>query len=299
MSRGKDAGPKRPARKDAGGRAAGGTTPREEAAGAVIDAAAARVDAARRLVDGGSEILLRSIVDATVALFQAEAASIALYDAAANRLVFLVAAGEQGQGVVGVAIPPDQGVAGYVFSTGQSLALSDVARDPRFGRGVAEQTGYVPRSIVAVPLVDGDRTIGVLEVLDKRDSASFSLRDVELAAVFARQAAVAISASRLERDVRTLLADALSSLDDGAPDAGGGGGGSVRGLRRRKAEAMVGAAVARLGRDDDSRLWALAERIASVRRADPAQLDLVIDLLEVLGRHAERPSRGRAGRSRR
>jgi GAF domain-containing protein len=296
MSRGKDAGPKRPARRAAGGRAAGGTTPREEAAGAVIDAAATRVHAARRLVEGGSEILLRSIVDATVALFQAEAASIALYDAAANRLVFLVAAGEQGQGVVGVAIPPDQGVAGYVFSTGQSLALSDVARDPRFGRGVAEQTGYVPRSIVAVPLVDGDRTIGVLEVLDKRDSASFSLRDVELAAVFARQAAVAISASRLERDVRTLLADALSSLDDGAPDAGGG---LVRGLRRRKAEAMVGAAVARLGRDDDSRLWALAERIASVRRADPAQLDLVIDLLEVLGRHAERPSRGRAGRSRR
>ena len=296
MSRAKKAGAKPPARKGAERRAAAGPSPRDEDHAAVLDAAASRVDAARRLTEGGSQVLLASIVDATVALFQAEAASIALYDAGTNSLVFRVAAGEQGQGVVGVAIPPDQGVAGYVFSTGQSLALSDVARDPRFGRGVAEQTGYVPRSIVAVPLVDGDRTIGVLEVLDKRDSASFSLRDVELAAVFARQAAVAISASRLERDVRTLLADAFTGLDDGIADAGGEA--PTRASRRVRAEALVGAAVARLDRDDDSRLWSLAERIAHLRRADPAQLDLVIDLLEVLGRHADRAARGRAGRTR-
>jgi len=159
-----------------------------------------RVDDVRRLERGAGEVLLRSIVDATVTLFQAHAASIALFDPPNGRLVFRVAAGEQGQGVVGVSILPDQGLAGYVFSTGQALALSDVASDPRFGRSVAESTAYVPRSIVAVPLVDEDRTIGVLEVLDKRDSSAFSLRDVELAGVFARQAAIAISASRVERD---------------------------------------------------------------------------------------------------
>ena len=52
------------------------------------------------------------------------------------------------------------------------------------------------RSIAAVPLIDGENTLGVLQVLDKHTSPTFSLRDMELLAVFARQAAAAIRASR-------------------------------------------------------------------------------------------------------
>ena len=238
---------------------------------------AARAEAARRLEAGGTQALLRSIVDATVSLFQAEAASIALYDAPTDRLVFRIASGEQGQGVVGVSIPTSQGIAGYVYSTAQSLAISDVRQDPRFGRDVAESTGYVPRSLIAVPLVDDHGTIGVLEVLDKRDSATFSLQDVELAGVFARQAAIAISASRVERDVGALLATAAATLLGTEPP------GDI--------EELVARATAGLDGADESRLWELADLIARVRRADPAQLDLVVELMTVLARHAEKTSR--------
>ncbi len=251
------------------------------AALAALEAVALRAEAARRLEIGSAEAVLRSIVEATAALFQAEASSIALYDPSTDQLVFRVAAGEQGQGVVGLAIRPDQGIAGYVFTTGQSLALSDVARDPRFGRQTAEQTGYMPRSIVAVPLVDEHGTIGVLEVLDKRDSASFSLRDIELAGVFARQAAVAISASRVERDAASLLAATLRAVaSDGVAEDG--------------VEELARAATADLDREDESRLWALVEQVARIRRADPGQVALVVDLLGVLAAHAERVrARGR------
>jgi GAF domain-containing protein len=243
---------------------------------------AARAEAARRLEAGGTQALLRSIVDATVSLFQAEAASIALYDAPTDRLVFRIASGEQGQGVVGVSIPTSQGIAGYVYSTAQSLAISDVRQDPRFGRDVAESTGYVPRSLIAVPLVDDHGTIGVLEVLDKRDSATFSLQDVELAGVFARQAAIAISASRVERDVGTLLATAAATLLGSEPS------GDI--------EELVARATAGLDGADESRLWELADLIARVRRVDPDQLELVVELLAVLARHAEKTSRrGRRG----
>jgi GAF domain-containing protein len=230
--------------------------------------------------------VLRSIVEATVALFEAEAASIALYDRASDRLVFEVAAGEQGQGVIGLSIGPDQGIAGYVFTTGQALALSDVAADPRFGRTVAAQTAYVPRSLVAVPLVDEHGTIGVLEVLDKHSQAAFSLRDIELAGVFARQAAVAISASRVERDLAELLRATLMDLSsDAAPAA-------------TAIDELVGAATSGLDREDDSRLWGLVEQVARVRRADPAALELVTDLLASLARQVERDSRARRrGRS--
>ena len=98
-----------------------------------LHAVALRVEAARRLAPPAGTAVLRSIVEATVALFGAEAASLALHDPATDRLVFEVAAGEHGQGVVGLAIEAGQGVAGYVFSTGQPLALSDVERDAASG----------------------------------------------------------------------------------------------------------------------------------------------------------------------
>ncbi len=252
---------------------------------ALLRAIAVRGEAARRLESESARAVLRSVVEATVALFEAEAASIALYDPGSDRLVFEVAAGEQGQGVIGVAIRPDQGIAGYVYTTGQALALSDVASDPRFGRSVAEKTAYVPRSIVAVPLVDEQGTIGVLEVLDKRSQAAFSLRDIELAGVFARQAAVAIRASRVERDLGALLASTLRSLvgPDGLEGAD----------RTGSVDRLVTAAIADLGRDDDTRLWLLVEQVARIRRADPDSLELVSDLLEALARQVERGTRGR------
>ncbi len=248
----------------------------------LLQAIALRGEVARRLEIGSARAVLRSVVEATVAMFDAWAASIALYDAATDRLVFEVAAGEQGQGVIGVAIRPDEGIAGYVYTSGQALALSDVANDPRFGRAVAEKTAYVPRSIVAVPLNDDHGTIGVLEVLDKRSQAAFSLRDIELAGVFARQAAVAIRASRVERDIGSLL---RATLVDQA--------GSSASPSAAVLDELVRAGTDRLDRDDDSRLWALVEQVARIRASDPAQLELVTDLLAALARQTERDARAR------
>jgi GAF domain-containing protein len=267
----------------AGGNPSGGD-PADVRALEAVRAIALRLEAGRRLAPPATTQLLRSIVEATVALFDAEASSIALYDPASAKLVFQVAAGSQGEGVVGLAINPDQGIAGYVFTTGQPLALSDVASDARFGRSAAEQTGYVPRSVVAVPLLDDEGSIGVLEVLDRRSQAAFDLRDIELASVFARQAAVAIRASRLERDAAALLSSALTTI------AGDGAEGQA------DVDAVVADAVAMLAREDDGALWSLADEIARLRAADPGELDLVRELLGVLVRRAERAGDARARR---
>ena len=139
----------------------------------------------------------------------------------------------------------------------------------------------MPRSIVAVPLVDERGTIGVLEVLDKRTEATFSIRDVELAGVFARQASVAIRASRVERDVAALIAAVLGGLAGREAPADG-------------VEALVAAAVSDVGGPDDP-LWPLVERVAALRRAAPEQLELVTGLLDVLVRQAERDAGGLRG----
>jgi hypothetical protein len=251
--------------------------PRDDRLLRALESVAARAAVAGRLEPPAGEAVLRSVAEATVTLFDAGAASIALHDAASDRLVIRVAAGTAGAGAVGLAMGSSDGIVGYVFTTGQPLAVSDVAADPRFDRSAAEGTGYVPRSILAVPLVDDGGTIGVLEVLDRRGDDGFGLRDIELAAVFARQATVAIRAGRVERDTATLLRSALVSL--------GGGDGPI-------AEELEGAItdIARQLDDETGRLWTLADAVGRARRASPEQVGLVIEILDALARRSARPA---------
>jgi GAF domain-containing protein len=252
-----------------------------DAALAALIAAARRSDIGRRLQGDVETRLLQSIVDTTARLFDAEASSIALFESSPDRLEFRVAAGEKGAGAIGLTVPPTQGIAGYVYSTGQALALSDVASDPRFNRDAAEQTGYVPRSIAAVPLLDEHGTIGVLQVLDKRGSPTFSLADMELLAVFAGQATVAIAAARVQRDTSRLVRSVLGEL---APDA------SADDL-----DELVSRATAGLDVDEGRPFWRLVEQVARLRDLSDREAALVADILAVLAGHADRSKRPRLG----
>src|SRR4030067_1436398 len=98
--------------------------------------------------------------------------------------------------ILRVRILIDRGIAGYVANTGQPIAIPNAQQDPRFNQEFAKSTGYVPRSILATPLIIGDRVIGVMEVLDKISAPSFGMQDMELLGVFAQQAAIAIDQSQ-------------------------------------------------------------------------------------------------------
>jgi len=240
--------------------------------------AARRSAVARRLDAGAEQDLLQTIVEATVALFEAEAASIALFEPDPDRLVYRVAAGAQGQGAIGLEVPPTRGIVGFVYSTAQPIALSDVISDPRFDRATAERTGYVPRSIAAVPLIDRDATVGVLQVLDKRTSPTFTLKDMELLAVFATQAAAAIRAARVQRDSERLMRAVLERV--------GGDDVTVEQL-----DDLVTAATAELDHDEESPFWQLVDRVARMRDLSDREQRLVGDILEVVARHATRGRR--------
>ena len=149
--------------------------------------------------------LLRSIVDVARAIFSARASSIFLLDEAADELVFEAVAGEGEETLVGRRFPSSTGVAGWVLVTRQPLVVEDVARDPRFGREAAETTGYVPRGLMAVPLLHGERVLGVLEVLDRPQDERFTLAETELLGLFANQAAIALDLLQRARRARTAL----------------------------------------------------------------------------------------------
>jgi GAF domain-containing protein len=156
--------------------------------------------------------LLRSIVDVARAIFRARAASVFLLDAAADELVFEAVSGEGEESLVGRRFPTSTGIAGWVLVTGQPLVLDDVSADPRFAADAARSTGYVPRAIMAVPLLSGEQTLGVLEVLDRPSGERFTVEEADLLGMFATQAAIALDLLGRSRTARALL-------DDGSGDA--------------------------------------------------------------------------------
>jgi GAF domain-containing protein len=176
-----------------------------------------------------------------------------------------------------MSVVPTEGIVGYVFSTGEAVALSDVTSDPRFDREVAERTGYVPHSIAAVPLVSNEQVVGVLQALDKQAGETFSPRDMELLSAFAAQAGAAITGTRVQHDVPTLLATSLSQL---APE-----------LSDDEVRALVSRATDDLDGGSPAAFWALVDQVSRLRDLGERELDLVGDILDVVAAHTSHRSR--------
>ncbi len=139
----------------------------------------------------GRAPLLQSVADVARAIFSARASSIMLFDIASDELVFEAVSGE-GEELLGRRIPKDTGIAGWVVGARDPIVVEDVERDPRFAADFARDAGYVPRGIMAAPLLLEDEVLGVLSILDRPQRASLSLMELDLLGLFAHQAAVAL-----------------------------------------------------------------------------------------------------------
>ena len=142
-----------------------------------------RPDAPRALMEG--------IVKTAAGVFEAAASSIALVDRTTGELVYQSAWGAGAREIVGVRLPPGKGFASSVISSGQADAC-DCRNDPRFAAQIAAGTGYVPYTMLVVPLKRGDEAIGALSILDRRDGGYYGPDDMDRAALFAELAVTAL-----------------------------------------------------------------------------------------------------------
>jgi GAF domain-containing protein len=172
--------------------------------------------------------LLQSVVEVARSIFGAKASSVFLFDEDSDELVFEAVAGEGAGELVGRRFPSSTGIAGWVLVTRQPLVVEELDKDPRHAREAAESTGFVPKGLMAVPLLHEDRALGVLEVLDRPQQAAFSLAEMDLLGLFANEAAIALDLLQKARAARSVLeqtggeADALArfaaQLDEAEPD---------------------------------------------------------------------------------
>ena len=137
--------------------------------------------------------VLSAIVKTAAGVFDAAATSVALRRSDGG-LDYQAAWGAGADEVVGMRLQPGQGIAGRVLSTGVGEVVQDCRADPDFAAATARRTGYVPYTMLVVPLIPDAEAVGVLTVLDRRDGTSYDVGDLAKGAMFADLALAAMDA---------------------------------------------------------------------------------------------------------
>ena len=144
------------------------------------------------------EELLKELVTLAAQVAQAEAASLFRLDRSTGELVFDVVAGTKRNALTHRRLPAGRGVAGWVAKHRTPVAVPNVGEDERFYPAFDQEVGFETRSLLAVPMFLRGELVGVLEVVNKKDQASFSSEDELVLSAFANQAAVAIENAHLK-----------------------------------------------------------------------------------------------------
>lgn len=141
--------------------------------------------------------LLQNILENAVGILNCEAGSLFMVDEQTDELVFRVTVGPVAGNLIGKRLAPGTGIVGRAVETRKPVIENEDQNSQSRFKGVDQQTGFVSRSLLAVPLQAQDRVIGVVEVINRRDGLPFVQNDQTLLTAFAGQAAVAIENARL------------------------------------------------------------------------------------------------------
>lgn len=137
-------------------------------------------------------VLLDDLLASAVRTVGASDGSLLLRDEDTNELVFAVVHGEARERLTGYRLPPGKGIAGWVAENKRPLVLTNVRNDPRHYPKIDEAFGFHTRSLACVPLLDGERVLGVLEAVNKNYDREFTDTDHDMLMVVAHLASVAM-----------------------------------------------------------------------------------------------------------
>jgi adenylate cyclase len=169
------------------------------------------LDVTRRISGRESlDEILDALVELTSIALNCDRTSFFLNDTATNELYSRVAQGVHRREI---RLLNTDGIVGAAFQSGQSIIVDDAYADPRFNPTIDHDTGYVSRTVLAVPLrtVKGE-VIGVAQALNKVGGL-FAERDRDLLEGIAEQAIAALQSSQTMERMQKARAQELAFLD--------------------------------------------------------------------------------------
>jgi len=154
--------------------------------------------------------ILTALVEVTTEELDAERGTLFLNDSETNELFSRVA---QGNIQREIRFLNHTGIAGHVFTTGEALLISDAYADPRFNRSIDEQTGFVTRNILCVPIKTfKGEIIGVSQTLNKR-RGKFTRNDLQLLEALTTQGTLALQSARFLERMKKVRRQEMEFID--------------------------------------------------------------------------------------
>ncbi len=135
-------------------------------------------------------------------ILEAQAATLFTIDEKRRQLVFMIAKGAAAHALEEKRLPLEQGVVGWVAVNGQPLVVNNTSDSEFFNSQVDSQTGFSTHSILCVPLRIQERTVGVLEVLNKESAGGFTTEDAEWLSALGQHIAIALENAQLYENLR-------------------------------------------------------------------------------------------------
>ena len=163
----------------------------------------------RKLLDVVSEVtaeidlptMLSKVMGEATKMLNADRSSIFLNDPKTNELWLQIGDGLES---TQIRFPNHLGIAGTVFTSGETINIPHAYADLRFNPDFDKQTGYFTRSILCVPIINKDRVIlGVTQVLNKR-GGPFTEEDEQRLKAFTAQISVGLENAQLFADVQNM-----------------------------------------------------------------------------------------------
>lgn len=250
--------------------------------------------------------LLQMIVETAEQVLGARASSLLLVDPSKTHLTFEVTTGPVAEEVKKLMVPMGSGIAGLVAASGQPMAVAEAQQSKAHLKDIGDRVGFLPETILCVPLYYRDEVIGVLEVMDKipihppgpseaegkilppapseaereadlRDlqtvarPVSFTQKDIATLSAFANQAAVAIELSRTAENIARLTGELLKSVHGESSRA-------AAGLRER-IESLAGSLT---GAEDYQRALAIAALVHEIADNGETATESCLKILRAL-----------------
>jgi sigma-B regulation protein RsbU (phosphoserine phosphatase) len=141
--------------------------------------------------------LLEYIMQKSMKLMNSEAASLMLVVEDTNELEFKIVLGPKATEVKPFRLPIGKGISGWVAQSGEAVLIPDCYADPRFDPSFDKRSGFRTTSMLCVPMIHNQKTVGVMSILNRLDGLPFNENDKMLFTIFASQAALAIENARL------------------------------------------------------------------------------------------------------
>jgi putative nucleotidyltransferase with HDIG domain len=157
-------------------------------------------------------LLLDQIIRLTQKTLNSSAASILLFKDNEQELFFEAASGPVGKILKSVKVDAENSIAGQVVRTRKPVVVNNVKDNRNFHGITDENTGFVTNSLICVPLVMQNKTIGVLEVINKLDGGGFNESDIDTLVPVATTSAMAIENARLHQTILEAYKNTLTTL---------------------------------------------------------------------------------------